>query len=118
SEIQGYVADSGEGRWTVQEAIDLAVPAPVISASLFARFDSRQEESPAMKAVAPLREQFGGHAVKRSADGWGSRRRGVARRVRLRPRAHRLPLLPARCALARAGHTGVPRPEAAGQDQA
>jgi len=69
SEIQGYVADSGEGRWTVQEAIDLAVPAPVISASLFARFDSRQEESPAMKAVAALREQFGGHAVKRTADG-------------------------------------------------
>ena len=69
SEIKGYVADSGEGRWTVQEAIDLAVPAPVISASLFARFDSRQEDSPAMKAVAALREQFGGHAVKRSADG-------------------------------------------------
>ncbi|HEY5882868.1 MAG TPA: decarboxylating 6-phosphogluconate dehydrogenase, partial [Nakamurella sp.] len=60
SEIKGYVADSGEGRWTVQEAIDLAVPAPVISASLFARFDSRQEDSPAMKAVAALREQFGG----------------------------------------------------------
>jgi len=69
SEIKGYVADSGEGRWTVQEAIDLAVPAPVISASLFARFDSRQEDSPAMKAVAALREQFGGHAVQRSADG-------------------------------------------------
>jgi 6-phosphogluconate dehydrogenase len=69
SEIKGYVADSGEGRWTVQEAIDLAVPAPVISASLFARFDSRQADSPAMKAVAALREQFGGHAVKRSADG-------------------------------------------------
>ncbi len=69
SEIKGYVADSGEGRWTVQEAIDLAVPAPVISASLFARFDSRQEDSPAMKAVAALREQFGGHAVERAADG-------------------------------------------------
>ncbi|GAB2621865.1 phosphogluconate dehydrogenase (NAD(+)-dependent, decarboxylating) [Pseudactinotalea suaedae] len=69
SEIKGYVADSGEGRWTVQEAIDLAVPAPVIAASLFARFDSRQEDSPAMKAVAALREQFGGHAVERSADG-------------------------------------------------
>jgi 6-phosphogluconate dehydrogenase len=69
SEIKGYVADSGEGRWTVQEAIDLAVPAPVISASLFARFDSRQDDSPAMKAVAALREQFGGHAVQRSADG-------------------------------------------------
>lgn len=69
SEIRGYVADSGEGRWTVQEAIDLAVPAPVISAALFARFDSRQEDSPAMKAVAALRQQFGGHAVHRSADG-------------------------------------------------
>lgn len=69
SEIKGYVADSGEGRWTVQEAIDLAVPVPVIAAALFARFDSRQEDSPAMKAVAALREQFGGHAVQRSADG-------------------------------------------------
>ncbi|MPV51428.1 decarboxylating 6-phosphogluconate dehydrogenase [Pseudactinotalea sp. HY160] len=63
-EIQGYVADSGEGRWTVKEAVDLAVPAPVISAALFARFDSRQEDSPAMKAVAALRQQFGGHAVR------------------------------------------------------
>ncbi|KQY22760.1 6-phosphogluconate dehydrogenase [Cellulomonas sp. Root485] len=63
-EIDDWVEDSGEGRWTVDEAIDLAVPAPVISASLFARFQSRQEESPAMKAVAALRQQFGGHAVK------------------------------------------------------
>lgn len=64
SEIVGYVNDSGEGRWTVQEAVDLAVPAPVISAALFARFASRQEDSPAMQAVAALRQQFGGHAVK------------------------------------------------------
>ncbi len=63
-EIDDWVEDSGEGRWTVDEAIDLAVPAPVISAALFARFASRQEESPAMKAVAALRQQFGGHAVK------------------------------------------------------
>lgn len=63
-EIDDWVEDSGEGRWTVDEAIDLAVPAPVISAALFARFQSRQEESPAMKAVAALRQQFGGHAVK------------------------------------------------------
>jgi 6-phosphogluconate dehydrogenase len=63
-EIDDWVEDSGEGRWTVDEAIDLAVPVPVISASLFARFSSRQEESPAMKAVAALRQQFGGHAVK------------------------------------------------------
>ncbi len=62
--IDDWVEDSGEGRWTVDEAIDLAVPAPVIAASLFARFASRQGESPAMKAVAALRQQFGGHAVK------------------------------------------------------
>jgi len=62
--IDDWVEDSGEGRWTVDEAIDLAVPAPVISAALFARFASRQGESPAMKAVAALRQQFGGHAVK------------------------------------------------------
>ncbi|MFC5998867.1 phosphogluconate dehydrogenase (NAD(+)-dependent, decarboxylating) [Quadrisphaera sp. GCM10027208] len=61
--IKGYVEDSGEGRWTVQEAIDNAVPMPVISAALFARFASRQEDSPAMKAVAALRHQFGGHAM-------------------------------------------------------
>jgi len=62
--IRGYVEDSGEGRWTVEEAIRHAVPAPVISAALFARFGSRQEDSPAMKAVAALRQQFGGHAVQ------------------------------------------------------
>ena len=62
--IDDWVEDSGEGRWTVDEAIDLAVPAPVIAASLFARFASRQEASPALKAVAALRQQFGGHAVK------------------------------------------------------
>ncbi len=61
--IQGYVADSGEGRWTVEEAINHAVPMPVITAALFARFASRQDDSPAMKAVAALRNQFGGHPV-------------------------------------------------------
>ncbi|MGY1700830.1 phosphogluconate dehydrogenase (NAD(+)-dependent, decarboxylating) [Geodermatophilus sp. SYSU D00766] len=61
--ITGYANDSGEGRWTVQEAIDHAVPMPTIAASLFARFVSRQEDSPTMKAVAALRQQFGGHAV-------------------------------------------------------
>jgi 6-phosphogluconate dehydrogenase len=61
--ISGYTDDSGEGRWTVNEAIDHAVPVPVISAALFARFASRQEDSPTMKAVAALRNQFGGHAV-------------------------------------------------------
>jgi 6-phosphogluconate dehydrogenase len=63
SNIKGYAADSGEGRWTVEEAIENAVPMPVISAALFARFTSRQDDSPAMKAVAALRNQFGGHAV-------------------------------------------------------
>ena len=61
--IKGYVNDSGEGRWTIEEAIAEAVPMPAITASLFARFSSRQEDSPAMKAVAALRNQFGGHAV-------------------------------------------------------
>lgn len=63
-EIVGWVADSGEGRWTVDEAIEAAVPLPVISAALFARFRSRQDDSPAMRAVAALRQQFGGHAVR------------------------------------------------------
>jgi 6-phosphogluconate dehydrogenase len=63
--ISGYTEDSGEGRWTVEEAINHRVPMPVISASLFARFASRQDDSPAMKAVSALRNQFGGHAVKR-----------------------------------------------------
>ena len=62
-DLRGYVEDSGEGRWTVEEAIKHSVPAPVISAALFARFASRQEDSPTMKAVAALRNQFGGHAV-------------------------------------------------------
>ncbi|MDR0343170.1 MAG: decarboxylating 6-phosphogluconate dehydrogenase [Nocardiopsaceae bacterium] len=61
--IKGVVEDSGEGRWTVQAAIDHAVPMPAISAALFARFASRQEDSPAAKVVAALRNQFGGHAV-------------------------------------------------------
>jgi 6-phosphogluconate dehydrogenase len=65
AEISGYTEDSGEGRWTVEEAISHRVPMPVIAASLFARFASRQDDSPTMKAVAALRNQFGGHAVKR-----------------------------------------------------
>ena len=62
--IRGYAEDSGEGRWTVEQAIENAVPMPTIAASLFARFASRQEDSPTMKAVAALRNQFGGHAVQ------------------------------------------------------
>jgi 6-phosphogluconate dehydrogenase len=65
--LEDYVEDSGEGRWTIEEAIQHAVPLPVISAALFARFSSRQDTSPAMKAVAALRHQFGGHAVKSAA---------------------------------------------------
>jgi 6-phosphogluconate dehydrogenase len=62
--IKGYVEDSGEGRWTVQQAIDTAVPLYVIVAALFARFDSRRDESFAAKVDAALRNQFGGHAVR------------------------------------------------------
>ena len=62
--ITGYAEDSGEGRWTVEQAIENAVPMPTIAASLFARFSSRQDDSPTMKAVAALRNQFGGHAVQ------------------------------------------------------
>jgi len=65
--IAGWSEDSGEGRWTVEEGIRLAVPLNVISTALFARFASRQEDSPTMKAVAALRQQFGGHAVKPEA---------------------------------------------------
>jgi 6-phosphogluconate dehydrogenase len=63
--LKGYVQDSGEGRWTVQAAIDLDVPAPVITQALFARFQSRQPDAFAMKLLAALRNQFGGHAVVR-----------------------------------------------------
>jgi 6-phosphogluconate dehydrogenase len=62
--VRGWVADSGEGRWTVQEAMDLDVPAPVITQSLMTRFRSRQDESYTAQVLAALREQFGGHAIK------------------------------------------------------
>ncbi len=65
SDLKGYVADSGEGRWTVQEAIDVDVPAPVITLSLLMRFRSRQEDSFAGRVIAALRNEFGGHAVKK-----------------------------------------------------
>ncbi|WP_081915314.1 phosphogluconate dehydrogenase (NAD(+)-dependent, decarboxylating) [Saccharothrix sp. NRRL B-16314] len=71
-DLRGHVEDSGEGRWTVEEAIKHAVPAPVISAALFARFASRQDDSPAMRAVAALRNQFGGHAVQAAGPSSGS----------------------------------------------
>ncbi|MGH8793775.1 MAG: phosphogluconate dehydrogenase (NAD(+)-dependent, decarboxylating) [Stackebrandtia sp.] len=66
--LVGYASDSGEGRWTVEESIRLAVPLHAIAASLYARFASRQDDSPTMKAVAALRNQFGGHAVKGQDD--------------------------------------------------
>ena len=64
TKLKGYADDTGEGRWTVEEAIRLAVPVPVISSALYARFTSRQDDSPAMKVIAALRNQFGGHAVE------------------------------------------------------
>ena len=64
--IQPYVEDSGEGRWTVQESIDLAVPVPVMALSLQARFRSRQEQPYGAKLLAALRQQFGGHRVKKA----------------------------------------------------
>jgi 6-phosphogluconate dehydrogenase len=63
--LEAYVEDSGEGRWTVQAAIDFDVPAPVITQSLYARFQSRDKEAFSMKVLAALRHQFGGHAVKK-----------------------------------------------------
>jgi 6-phosphogluconate dehydrogenase len=76
--IKGYAADSGEGRWTVEAAIENAVPLPVITASLYARFASRQEDSPAMKMVAALRNQFGGHAVESASDAAPAQKPGEA----------------------------------------
>ncbi len=66
SQLKGYVEDSGEGRWTIQAAIDFDVPAPVITLSLFERFHSRQPESFAAKVLAAMRKGFGGHAVKKA----------------------------------------------------
>ena len=74
-DVRGWAEDSGEGRWTVLEAVRAAVPLPVITAALFARFGSRQDESVAMKVVAALREQFGGHAILPET---GERRADVA----------------------------------------
>jgi len=73
-QLRGFAQDSGEGRWTVQAAVDHAVPLPVITAALFARFASRQDDSPAMKMIAALRNQFGGHPVTSAA---GSAEKGA-----------------------------------------
>jgi len=67
-EIRGYVEDSGEGRWTVQQAVESGVSAPVIALSLFGRFSSRQEDGFADRVLAALRREFGGHSVVSSKD--------------------------------------------------
>ena len=66
SKIRGYAEDSGEGRWTVEAGIEHAVATPAITAALYARFVSRQDDSPSMKAIAAMRNQFGGHATHTS----------------------------------------------------
>lgn len=78
ADIKGFVVDSGEGRWTVQAAIDEDVPAPVITLSLLARFASRQDESFSAKIIAALRNQFGGHAVMHDVHEAPPRDNGVA----------------------------------------
>ena len=89
--LTGYAEDSGEGRWTVEAAIDNAVPMHVIAASLFARFTSRQDDSPAMKAIAAMRNQFGGHAV-RTAPPPGGERPARTRRPTRRDKGPTLPM--------------------------
>jgi 6-phosphogluconate dehydrogenase len=74
--IEGWVADSGEGRWTLQAAIDEDVPAPITALALFARFASRQDESFSAKVIAALRQEFGGHAVRAEAPAGGTPRAG------------------------------------------
>ena len=73
AKIAGYAEDSGEGRWTVEAGIDNAVATPAITAALYARFVSRQDDSPAMKAVAAMRNQFGGHAVQADSRSGGEK---------------------------------------------
>ncbi len=68
SSLEGYVNDSGEGRWTVNEAVDQAVPAPVITAALFSRFESRRNNTYGNRVLSAMRNQFGGHAVKKSGE--------------------------------------------------
>ena len=68
ADIRGYVDDSGEGRWTVEEAMNENVPAPVITMALISRFVSRQQDSFSAKVIAALRNEFGGHAVKHEAE--------------------------------------------------
>ena len=87
--IRGYAEDSGEGRWTVEAGIENAVATPAITAALYARFVSRQDDSPAMKAVAAMRNQFGGHAVQTSRAEGRRRRERLARPVGRGPAGRR-----------------------------
>lgn len=68
TEVKGWVADSGEGRWTIEEAIKMAVPIPAITLSLFRRFESRQQDSFSTKLLAAVRNQFGGHEIKKTTE--------------------------------------------------
>jgi 6-phosphogluconate dehydrogenase len=77
SGIRGYVEDSGEGRWTVQQAIEMGVPAPITALSLFGRFRSREQESFSDKILAALRNEFGGHAVKAEPNKTGVKKKRV-----------------------------------------
>ena len=110
AEISGYTEDSGEGRWTVEEAIRLRVPVPSIAAALFARFLSRQDDSPTMKAVAALRNQFGG---PRGQEDQRVRVTGV----RPSPGADRLPVVGAGRTRSRARPDGLRRSERLRQDE-
>ena len=128
SKITGYAEDSGEGRWTVEAGIEHAVATPAITAALYARFVSRQDDSPAMKAIAAMRNQFGGHATRTApppggdasaADAPCRHQRRLIRptRVRRPPHAPRLPLVRRPRPRAGAGRDRVRRPQRAGQDQ-
>ncbi|HET9500780.1 MAG TPA: decarboxylating 6-phosphogluconate dehydrogenase [Marmoricola sp.] len=100
SQIQGYAADSGEGRWTVQAAIDHGVAMPAISSALFARFVSQQDDSPAMKAIAAMRNQFGGHAMQTAPPVGGD----VAKEPDVQPSQTGAPTQSAESQKAGAGH--------------
>ena len=124
SKIRGYAEDSGEGRWTVEAGIENAVATPAITAALYARFVSRQDDSPAMKAVAAMRNQFGGHAVARQA----ARRRPAATAADGERGGAGAPVHVAHLTLhdfrsyadvevASVRRQGVHRPQRAGQDQ-
>jgi 6-phosphogluconate dehydrogenase len=78
SQVSGYAEDSGEGRWTVEAGIENAVATPAITAALYARFVSRQDDAPAMKAIAAMRNQFGGHAMRTAPPPGGDATKGDA----------------------------------------